>query len=236
MAAITVTKSVQSPVDDTQSSTLHSILDAAEQVFGIHGFDGGGMRAIAEQAGIAQSLLHYHFRNKATLYEAVFERRAKIIREVRLNRLDKLFASTTPVRIEDILSILFMSLDDLLNEKKGKLRYYVQMLAAVTISADERSIAIVRKFYDPTAEHFVTAFRKAVPGLTQEQAAWAYLFAIGARLQAHSPSGRAERLGTNSSGNKPYSLLVRFTAAGIMALDVQSRNLVDRIEDESTRS
>lgn len=218
MTAMTTAQPAPSPANETQSGTVHAILDAAEQVFGIHGFDGGGMRAIAEQAGIAQSLLHYHFRNKATLYEAVFERRAKVIREVRLNRLDILFASKSPIRIEDILSILFMSLDDLLNEPKGNLRYYVQMLAAVTMSADERSVSIVRKFYDLSAEHFISAFRKALPGLTQEQAAWAYLFAIGARLQAHSPSGRAERLGAKSSGEKPYALLVRFTAAGIVAL------------------
>jgi AcrR family transcriptional regulator len=213
MAPITATRSA-SP----QSGTLHAILDAAEQIFGIHGFEGGGMRAIAEQAGIAQSLLHYHFRNKLTLYEATFERRASIIREVRINRLIKLFESKGSVRLEDVLSVLFMSLDDLLGEPKGKLRYYVQMLAAVTISPDERSVAIVRKFYDPSAEHFIGAFRKVVHGLTQEQAVWAYLFAIGARLQAHAPSGRAERLGAKSSGKKPYSLLVRFTAAGIAAL------------------
>ncbi len=218
MATITAAKPASSAANDTQRGTLHAILDAAEQIFGIHGFDGGGMRAIAEQAGIAQSLLHYHFRNKATLYEAVFERRAKVIREVRLNRLDKLFADEASVRLEDVLSILFMSLDDLLGESKGKLRYYVQMLAAVTISADERSIAIVRKFYDPSAQNFMVAFRRVVPGLTQEEAAWAYLFAIGARLQAHSPSGRAERLGAKSSGEKPYALLVRFAAAGIVAL------------------
>ena len=202
------------PADTSRAA----ILDAAEQGFGLHGFDGASMRTIAERADVAQALLHYHFKNKETLYEAVFERRAEVIRTVRQQHLDEAFGGSDPVTLEDALGILFMPLEDLLGAKRGDLRFYVQMVAEATISADERSIGIVKRFYDPSAEQFVAAFQRVLPGLTRERAVWAYLFAIGARMQAHSPSARAARLGATRNPRWSYTLLVPFAAAGIRAV------------------
>ena len=198
-------------------STQDLILDAAERIFGEHGFGGASMREIAQVAGVAQALLHYHFRNKEALYQAVFERRASTIRDVRRQHLEVLFSGDRAVTIEDVLQILFMSLEDLLSQPRGHLRYYVQMLAQVTVSPDERSSRIMREFYDPSAEHFIAAFQQVLPDLSQERAVWAYLFAIGARMQAHTPSGRAARLGATSEPSTAYRLLVPFVAAGIRA-------------------
>ena len=200
------------------TSTHEAILDGAEQVFGREGFDGASMRTIAELAEVAQALLHYHFKNKEALYEAVFSRRADVIRTVRQQQLDEAFGGSDPVTLEDVLGILFMPLEDLLGAKRGDLQFYVQMVAEVTISGDERSIAIVKRFYDPSAEQFIAAFQKVLPGLMRERAVWAYLFAIGARMQAHSPSARAARLGVTRNPRWSYTLLVPFAAAGIRAV------------------
>ena len=195
-----------------------TILDAAEQVFGAHGFDGASLRAIAELADVAQALLHYHFKNKEALYEAVFERRAAVIRAVRQQHLEEAFAGEDPVTLEDVLAILFMPLEDLLGARRGDLRFYVQMVANVTVSADARSVGIMERLYDPSVEQFIQAFQRVLPGLTRERAVWAYLFAIGARMQAHAPSARAGRLGVARSARWPYALLVPFAAAGIRAV------------------
>ena len=200
------------------SGSHEAILDAAEQVFGRAGFDGASMRAIAELAEVAQALLHYHFKNKEALYEAVFSRRADVIRTVRQHQLDEAFGGSDPVTLEDVLGILFMPLEDLLGAKRGDLQFYVQMVAEVTISGDERSIAIVKRFYDPSAEQFIAAFQKVLPGLARERAVWGYLFAIGARMQAHSPSARAARLGVTRNPRWAYTVLVPFAAAGIRAV------------------
>ena len=209
----------EQPARPRPATAAHAaILDAAEQVFGQQGFEGAGMRMIAEQAEVAQALLHYHFKNKEALYEAVFKRRADVIRTVRQQNLDEAFGSSDPVTLEDVLGILFMPLEDLIGAKRGDLRFYVQMVADVTVSADDRSSAIVERFYDPSAEQFTAAFQRVLPGLTRERAVWAYLFAIGARMQAHSPSARAARLGVTRNPRWSYGLLVPFAAAGIRAL------------------
>lgn len=51
------------------------ILDAAERLFGARGFDGVSTAAIAKEAGVSQSQIHYHFDTKQKLWDTVFERR-----------------------------------------------------------------------------------------------------------------------------------------------------------------
>ena len=48
-----------------------SILDAAREEFALHGLQGTRMQAIADRAGLPKANVHYYFRSKARLYEAV---------------------------------------------------------------------------------------------------------------------------------------------------------------------
>ena len=56
--------------------TEQRILDAAKTVFVRRGTAGARMQEIAEEAGVNQALLHYYFRNKERLSEAVFRETA----------------------------------------------------------------------------------------------------------------------------------------------------------------
>ena len=57
-------------VPDTETR----IFEAAKEAFFEHGFDGARMADIAGRAGINQSMLHYYFRSKEQLFEAVFRK------------------------------------------------------------------------------------------------------------------------------------------------------------------
>ncbi|MGA7305976.1 MAG: TetR/AcrR family transcriptional regulator [Rhodothermales bacterium] len=57
---------------DTSQSTEEKIFDAAREVFYKQGYDGARMQEIARKAGINQSMLHYYFRTKEKLFDAVF--------------------------------------------------------------------------------------------------------------------------------------------------------------------
>lgn len=54
-------------------NTEDRILEAAKEVFIAKGFDGARMQEIADTAEINKALLHYYFRSKDKLFEAVFE-------------------------------------------------------------------------------------------------------------------------------------------------------------------
>lgn len=52
--------------------TEQRIFDAADRVFSRRGTDGARMQEIAEEAGVNKALLHYYYRTKEQLAEAVF--------------------------------------------------------------------------------------------------------------------------------------------------------------------
>jgi TetR/AcrR family transcriptional regulator len=58
---------------DTDKQTEEKIFEAATEVFIEKGMDGTRMQDIANRAGINKSLLHYYYRTKDHLFNAVFE-------------------------------------------------------------------------------------------------------------------------------------------------------------------
>ena len=62
---------IMSKTKDTNTET--TILNAAETIFQQKGMDGARMQEIADEAGINKALLHYYYRSKQLLFEAVFK-------------------------------------------------------------------------------------------------------------------------------------------------------------------
>jgi TetR/AcrR family transcriptional regulator len=58
---------------ENDKQTEEKIFEAATDVFIEKGMDGARMQDIANHAGINKALLHYYFRTKDKLFEAVFE-------------------------------------------------------------------------------------------------------------------------------------------------------------------
>jgi AcrR family transcriptional regulator len=55
--------------------TRTRILDAAEELFMQHGFEGTSMRTLTGKASVNLAAVNYHFGSKDALIEAVFRRR-----------------------------------------------------------------------------------------------------------------------------------------------------------------
>jgi TetR/AcrR family transcriptional regulator len=68
------------------STTEEKILEAAKEVFMKYGLYGARMQDIADTAGINKALLHYYFRSKEKLFDAVFD-----------GALEKYFAQMTVI-------------------------------------------------------------------------------------------------------------------------------------------
>ncbi len=68
----TVTTASDEDGTSTEIGTEQRIFDAALHVFAGKGQDGARMQEIADHAEINRALLHYYFRSKSQLYEAVF--------------------------------------------------------------------------------------------------------------------------------------------------------------------
>ncbi|AMC11458.1 TetR family transcriptional regulator [Lutibacter profundi] len=56
------------------NTTEVEILNAAKRVFQHKGMEGARMQEIADEAGINKAMLHYYYRSKQLLFEAVFKK------------------------------------------------------------------------------------------------------------------------------------------------------------------
>ena len=70
------------------------ILEAARKVFQTKGYDGARMQEIADEAGVNKALLHYYYRNKDTIFQAVFEESFGILAQ----KIRETFLSDRPFR------------------------------------------------------------------------------------------------------------------------------------------
>lgn len=59
-------------MEEKRDNTEDKIIDAATDVFVQKGMDGARMQEIADRAGINKALLHYYFRSKEKLFDAIF--------------------------------------------------------------------------------------------------------------------------------------------------------------------
>ena len=64
-------------MSENEKMTEEKIFEAATIVFEEEGLSGARMQSIADRAGINKALLHYYFRTKDHLFEAVFTKLAK---------------------------------------------------------------------------------------------------------------------------------------------------------------
>ena len=64
---------------ERKNNTEERILESARQIFQAKGLQGARMQEIADKAGINKAMLHYYYRSKELLFEAVFEEAANRI-------------------------------------------------------------------------------------------------------------------------------------------------------------
>ncbi|WP_299349450.1 TetR/AcrR family transcriptional regulator [uncultured Shimia sp.] len=225
MATSTTTRSEEAQKDLDQprrESRFGSILDAAELVFAESGYDGASMREIASKADVAQALIHYHFKNKAQLFEAMVARRSSSINDDRAELLDRLFEKSSHPDLEDIVEALFRPTIEAGRTSTNNAGPYARILASVANSAGARDQELAKKYYDPIALKYIDALQRVQPGLSRADAVWAYMFAIGVGMTMMAQTGRPKRLsdGACDDGDAEEMLgrIVPFICGGIRAL------------------
>src|SRR5436305_14921524 len=84
------------------------ILDAAENAFAEHGYNGASMRDIVREAGVNLATVYYYFGSKTGLMEAVLKRRFGPLRREHLEILGRfeLEAKGRPLSVEKILEAM----------------------------------------------------------------------------------------------------------------------------------
>ena len=206
----------------SQSDTKTRILDVAERLFAIEGFQRTSIKQLACEARVNQAAVNYYFGSKATLIEKVIERRLRPINQQRIERLEAVRQSATrkgcrPLA-EDVLRA-FIEPAFTVNTPMQEKRYLLALAGCAFAEPDATIRAIFVRQFQPAFMLLFRTMRKTLPGLPGGVLFLRLHFAIGAMihcLHLCSDSLAPPDLFSQAADPKPImNLLLDFVTRGV---------------------
>jgi len=207
---------------DPKKSVQDRLLDAAEELFCEHGFEGTSIRDIAASADCNIAAVNYYFGGKEKLYIEVWRRHLIPIRDLRIASINKVMAQNKgQPQLEELLrSFADTFVDPLVDANRtsrlGKLmaREYIDGHLSANMFVDE--------VITPT----MTAMRKALvktnPDLDESKVPLVVFSVVGQLLHLVHVKAMLEQVGDDShlpifDSTEVINHIIKFSLAGIRA-------------------
>jgi AcrR family transcriptional regulator len=157
------------------------ILDAAEELFMQHGFEGTSMRLLTARAGVNLAAVNYHFGSKDALIEAVFRRRLDPMNAGRTAELDRLEkeAGAQALAPEAIIRAFVGASLRMIEDSKSGGRNFIRLLGRTYTDPSKEIRSLIGGLYAPVMERFKAAFERALPQMPHEELVWRMHFMFG---------------------------------------------------------
>jgi AcrR family transcriptional regulator len=195
------------------ASTAERLLDTAERLFGEHGYNGVGMRALADAAQVNLAATTYHFGSKKALYVETFLRR---FRGVNAHRLELLAAAEReapgqPLPVERIVECMMRP-----SVEAGLAHPAFNKMVARTLMAPPKFLhEHLRAELEPNLRVFVGALERALPAVPTDLLNLRLALALGATLM-FGVQISAIKIKRDARREAAFlKELVRFTASGL---------------------
>jgi AcrR family transcriptional regulator len=203
------------------SKSKQRLLEAAEKLFALRGFDAVSVRDITLQAKANVSAVNYHFGDRESLAELVITRHVEPVLEERLARLENVEKkwSGKQLPLEEVLDALARPLTSVNRKSALGGRAYHELLGRVfSLRPEQYPEALAQKLQLVTGR-FLRALGKCLPTVPTEELVWRMHFVTGALIQMllfeelpHKPSAAD----ASSSGMEAtIGRFIRFAAAGL---------------------
>lgn len=202
-----------------QAPKSEKILDAAEQLFSVHGYDGVTMRKIAGNAGVDVALANYHFGRKIDVFNAVFQRRADLLNNSRRDALQKCqqAAGKKGPSVEQIIEAFLRPLETAQESTDDGWKNYLALIAYVNNSPiwGEKMMSYS---FDDLVHEYIDALKKALPKAKDADIYWCYQNMSGALTLTLAQTGRIDKLSNgkchSTDFEAAYDNMIPFMAAG----------------------
>src|SRR5262245_34563056 len=159
--------------------TRTRILDAAEELFMQHGFEGTSMRLLTAKAEVNLAAVNYHFGSKHALIEAVFRRRLDPMNAVGVGALEKLEAEARPAEPERIIRAFVGESLRMIEDTKSGGRNFIRLLGRTYTEPSKAIRALIGQLYAPVMARYKSAFERALPHMPREEVVWRIHFMFG---------------------------------------------------------
>ena len=159
-------------------STKNKILDAAESLFAVQGFNGTSLREITSQAEVNLAAVNYHFGSKKELIKSVMSRYMNELSP----RLESALIEVCQHENLSLLEVFSAFIEPLLslNEfKENGTSNFLQLLGRGYSDSQGFLRWFLTTQYPGVINNFVKAVQKAYPELTAEEMFWRLHFTMG---------------------------------------------------------
>ena len=196
------------------------ILNAAEELFALHGVDAVSLRNINAAAGVSPGVLHYHFGSREALVAELINRHMDTLMDERERRLQALMAQEQP-DLRSIVAVMVEPLAALVLENPDRGGRYVQFMAR--LYADNSPIlAEVSDRYRHINALYPELLQRALPGRDPRELQQRLAMANHTQLQTLSDLCDQERPWISEAAGEGSAdpaqlvqLLIDFITAGI---------------------
>ncbi len=196
-------------------TTRTKILDAAEALFGDAGFDAVSLRDITERAEVTLALASYHFGTKDNLFEEVVGRRAKVLSDDRLARLQALEAPD----IEAIADAFLAPMFERASSKEPGWAAYFKVLGR--LGESNQWLGAFEKHFDETAKDFIAALCTVMPDKDRSAVTRSFMMMLSLMLATVSQHERIDQLSGGALQARDlgaaYGPMLAFIVGGIRA-------------------
>jgi len=197
------------------------LLDAAEDLFCEHGFDGVSVRDIAAAAGCNIASVNYYFGGKDNLYTEVWRRHLLLMRQTRIQSIDKVMSQNGgKPRLENLLtSYANAFIEPIVDESRG--RHFIKLMAREMVDRHLPQNMFLEEMIIPVMTALRNALVRTCPGLEQQKAQLAILSIVGQLIHTILAETMFEQ--TENPNIPEFDLtevlnhIVKFSAAGIRA-------------------
>ena len=207
---------------EQRAETLDQMLDAAEELFSRHGLHGVTLKDVANKVSVHTTLMHYYFKDKASLFEAVFARRAAVTSQRRMEALDRYEAQAgdNPTVEGALRAFLDTDFDLYISGGAGWMNYAA--FVAQVSNTPEIGARLMDRHFDPVVLRLVEILTRALQGCSKEDIFWGYDFVTGALMHTLARTGRIDKLSDGLCKSEDFAAvkerLASFMAAGFLAL------------------
>jgi AcrR family transcriptional regulator len=157
------------------------LLNTAERLFGQNGVTATSLREVMKEADVNMAMIHYYFKNKEGLLDAILERRLVPINQARLNLLGQysLKADGQPLDMDDIIRAYvepFIRLRDKADEGGAD---FLKLFAWLRMEPNFTYHQLMKKHLGDSLAAFQKELKRSLPDKTDEELNWKWAFLGG---------------------------------------------------------
>jgi AcrR family transcriptional regulator len=171
------------------------------------------------------ALIYYHFKNKSSLFDGVFERRARPLVLARRDSLRAYVDNCGAVTVEGAVAAFINPMIDLSLHGDAGWKSYFALVAQ--IDNTPWGGEIIHRYFDDNVHELIDILQTALPGSPKKELYWAYNFLAGSMMLALSGTERVDRLSEGLCRAKDLEAarlrLLNYCAGGFLAMITAER-------------